>query len=157
MLLVKHPVVLWKLVIRLFFLAYSSLNLGKYSLYHLSHVSIPFLLLVVFWIGNSIFIWASLNHDSVYTCCIAGMTCVWHHSQLIGWDVVSLTVCLGWPQTVIFPIFTSQVARIIGMKWHTPLRQVFKCYIFYYTKPWSKNCRIHWLFYFNFASVWAVM
>jgi hypothetical protein len=37
----------------------------------------------------------------------------------IGWDGVSLTFCLGWPQTMIFLISASQVAGITGANHHT--------------------------------------
>jgi hypothetical protein len=36
----------------------------------------------------------------------------------ISWDGVSWTVCLGWPQTVILLIYTSQIARIIALSQH---------------------------------------
>jgi hypothetical protein len=37
----------------------------------------------------------------------------------IGWDGVWHTFCLGWLRTMILPIFTSQVARIIGLSHYT--------------------------------------
>jgi hypothetical protein len=36
------------------------------------------------------------------------------------WDGVWLTICSGWPQTVIPLISVSQVARIIGMSHYCP-------------------------------------
>jgi hypothetical protein len=37
------------------------------------------------------------------------------HAQIIGWDGISRTFCLGWPQTMILLISTCQVATITGM------------------------------------------
>jgi hypothetical protein len=34
---------------------------------------------------------------------LAGMTDMCHHIQLIGWNGVLLTLCLGWSWTVILP------------------------------------------------------
>jgi hypothetical protein len=36
-----------------------------------------------------------------------GMTGVVHHTQLIGWDGVSLTFCSSWSETMILPNSTS--------------------------------------------------
>jgi hypothetical protein len=44
------------------------------------------------------------------------MTGVHHHTQLIGWDGVSLTFCPSWPQTsAIFRSSASRVAGITGV------------------------------------------
>jgi hypothetical protein len=44
--------------------------------------------------------------------CTAGVTGVCHHTQLVGWDGVLLTFCLGWPPTSILWISTSQIAGL---------------------------------------------
>jgi hypothetical protein len=36
----------------------------------------------------------------------------------IGWDEVSWTFCLDWPQTVVLPVSTSQVGRFTGLSYH---------------------------------------
>jgi hypothetical protein len=41
----------------------------------------------------------------------------------LRWD---LTFYLCWPQTAVFPIFTSCVARIAGMSFHVQLDKTFK-------------------------------
>jgi hypothetical protein len=46
------------------------------------------------------------------------MTGVSHHTQPLvemGGAGVSGTFCMSWPQTAIFPISTSQVAKIMGL------------------------------------------
>jgi hypothetical protein len=50
--------------------------------------------------------------------CLARTTAVHHCTQLVCWDGVSLTFCLGRTQTAIVPISTSQVAGITGMSHH---------------------------------------
>jgi hypothetical protein len=47
---------------------------------------------------------------------IAGITGVYHHTGLVGWDRVSLTFCPGWPWISTPPISASRVARIIDVK-----------------------------------------
>jgi hypothetical protein len=39
----------------------------------------------------------------------------WVPPCCVGWDVVLLTFCPGWPWTTVLLIFTSQEARITGM------------------------------------------
>jgi hypothetical protein len=49
------------------------------------------------------------------------MTDMSHCAQLLIEMGVSITVCLGWSQTMILPISASQVAGITGMSHHDPL------------------------------------
>jgi hypothetical protein len=42
-----------------------------------------------------------------------------HHSQLVCWDGISWTFCLGWPWTTALPISASQGARIADVSHHT--------------------------------------
>jgi hypothetical protein len=51
---------------------------------------------------------------------VARMTGMYHCVQLLVEMGVSWTFCLGWPQTMILLISTSQVARIIGMSHQHP-------------------------------------
>jgi hypothetical protein len=68
--------------------------------------------------------------------CIAGMTPL----SVVGWDGgISWTFCPSWPWTVIFPISTSQVARIMAFSHHTQLQN----YEFLWRTP---ICRHNWLF-----------
>jgi hypothetical protein len=53
------------------------------------------------------------------SCC--RMTRSNHHTQLIGWDGISRTFCLGWPWTAVFQISTSWVAGIIAVSNYTQL------------------------------------
>jgi hypothetical protein len=71
----------------------------------------------IFQIGSCIYVWAGLDHNSSYLCFL----CSWddRHTPpspaFIGWDGISQTFCLGWPQTVFLLISVSWGARIIGM------------------------------------------
>jgi hypothetical protein len=40
-----------------------------------------------------------------------------YHTQIVGWDGVSLSFCLAWPQITILLIATSQVGGIAGMSY----------------------------------------
>jgi hypothetical protein len=59
---------------------------------------------------------ASIHDPPIYTSCVAGITGVCHHSQLVCWDGVC---CLTWPPPVILLISTSRVAGITGVKHQT--------------------------------------
>jgi hypothetical protein len=78
------------------------------------------LALVIVQTGSHASAQFDLDHDSpIYAFQVAGMTSTCHHTQLfIGWYEVSLTFCLGWPQTMILIISTSQVARITCVSLH---------------------------------------
>jgi hypothetical protein len=41
-----------------------------------------------------------------------------HNAQLVGWDGMLVTVCLGWPWATALPIFSSQVAGITAVPYH---------------------------------------
>jgi hypothetical protein len=36
-----------------------------------------------FWVGSQVYAWASLGHNPIYASCIAGMTGMCHHTQLL--------------------------------------------------------------------------
>jgi hypothetical protein len=79
----------------------------------------PVLFALFFTQGLMIFAQASLR-PQFYLC----LPCNWDYRsvalvwQLIGWDEVSLTVCLGW-QMVILPVSTSLIVGIIDMSLQT--------------------------------------
>jgi hypothetical protein len=80
------------LVVLFFFLM-----LARQWQYHLSHIPNHFLLLVILWI-ESPFLCQDCD-PSIYAPHIAGLIGVCHHTQLVCWDWVSWTFCLGCPQT----------------------------------------------------------
>jgi hypothetical protein len=45
----------------------------------------------------------------------SGIADTLHHAGLIGWDVVLLTFCPGWPHTAVLLISVSWIAGIIGV------------------------------------------
>jgi hypothetical protein len=56
---------------------------------------------------------------------IAGITDTQKHAPNIGWDVVSLGFCLGWPQTANLPVSISWVADVTGVYHHAwPLEKI---------------------------------
>jgi hypothetical protein len=55
-------------------------------------------------------------------------------------DVVSQSICPGWPQTTILPISISWVIRITGMSHQCTAWYLF--YLFFY-HTWSKPHAIH--------------
>jgi hypothetical protein len=79
--------------------------------------------------------WPSEWDPLTYASCIAGIIGIHHHClpSLFGEMGILLTFCLGWPQTVILPISTSQVVWIISMNHHAqpPKLSVLKQTIFY--------------------------
>jgi hypothetical protein len=112
------------------------LAFARQALYHLSHDPNHFLLSVIFYIGSYTF-YSELvsDHDPhTYASHIAWIIEMTHHALLVCWDGVSLTFCLSWPRTMIFPISTSQVAGITGMYHHTCAQKLNyfepKCCIF---------------------------
>jgi hypothetical protein len=82
----------------------------------LSQVSSPFYALVIIWLKSCIYSWAELDHNHpIYESHIAGMK-VWSNMPSFHWlRWVSWNFCPGCPQTAIFPISTTGVARIIGV------------------------------------------
>jgi hypothetical protein len=48
-----------------------------------------------------------------------GMIGMYHHSKFIGWDGFLLTLCLGWPWTVILLIHATWVVSFIAISYHT--------------------------------------
>jgi hypothetical protein len=85
--------------------------------------------LVMFWIESCVFALADFGPGSscLHLLCSYNDRCKGHHPQIIGWDRVSLTFCLGWPQTVIFLISASWVAGIIDMRYCTWSTHTFLC------------------------------
>jgi hypothetical protein len=61
----------------------------------------------------------------IYTSCVAGMTSMCHHTQLLLVEVSLVNFCPSHPQTSILLIYTSWVAGIMGMSHHTQLRSCF--------------------------------
>jgi hypothetical protein len=64
-----------------------------------------------FWDRVSLYVWASLNHDSSIS---------WddRHAplcQFFGWDGVWQTFCLVWPGTMILPISASVIVGMTDM------------------------------------------
>jgi hypothetical protein len=56
---------------------------------------------------------------------------------------VSLTFCLGWPQTVILPISASYIARIIDLSyctWPFLLFSYFSDRVFWFLFGWASDC-----------------
>jgi hypothetical protein len=56
---------------------------------------------------------------------------------------VSHTICLGWPQTALFLISASQVARMTGMSRHTWLASSFRSSFTWHVSEmhsWSRVC-----------------
>jgi hypothetical protein len=68
-----------------------------------------FFALVIFLIGPQ---------SSYLQLLVAGITSMYYYDLPVGWDTVLPTFCPGWPQTMIFQIFTSWVAGITGMHHH---------------------------------------
>jgi hypothetical protein len=66
-----------------------------------------FVFLCLIWPQIMIFLTNALH--------IAGTIGVNHHTYLICGNGFSVSFCLSWHPTLIFPIFTSQVAGIEGM------------------------------------------
>jgi hypothetical protein len=57
---------------------------------------------------------------------IAGMTGMYHYTQLLVKMEVSWTFCSGWFWIVIIPIYASQVVRIAGLSYHIwPTSNIF--------------------------------
>jgi hypothetical protein len=73
--------------------------------------------LIIFLIGSLFYAWAVVNKNlPTYTFHVRGMTDVCHCVQLLFVEMgVSLTVCMGWPQTGIILTSASRIIGIIGM------------------------------------------
>jgi hypothetical protein len=72
---------------------------------------------------------------------LPGLSWIWNHSDLIllhnsvwklyvtcpavGWDGISQTFCLGWPQTMILLISVSQIARITAKSHQLQAKPIF--------------------------------
>jgi hypothetical protein len=113
----------------------------------LSHDLSPFLLFVIFQVGFPVFAW-SQSHTT------------WPPTQLVCWDGVSLTFCLGCPRTMILPISASQAAGITATHHHTwprnhffiPLSLSGQHSVWHITDDWqilfewmaSDSCIIQW-------------
>jgi hypothetical protein len=74
---------------------------------------------ILFWDKILLYDWVGLDHNAP----IFASLCNWDDRcvppcLVIGWDGVLWTFCLGWLQTKILLISTSQVARIIGLNHH---------------------------------------
>jgi hypothetical protein len=67
--------------------------------------------LVIFHIGSCIYTQSSLDYyPSIYDSCIAGMSAVCHHAQvLVIWNRVLQPFCLVWPWITVLLILASQV------------------------------------------------
>jgi hypothetical protein len=96
------------------------LLLARQGLSHLSHVSRPFFLLVIFQIRACVFTWAwpQVKIPPSMASQVAWATDVYHRTQFIGWDGVSLAFCPGWPLTVVLLVSVSWVAGITDMNHH---------------------------------------
>jgi hypothetical protein len=81
----------------------------------------------------------------------AGITILYHHSQLVCWDEDSITFFWAWPWRVILLISTSWVAGIVGVYHHTwPL--------FFSQEFWAEIVRLSWgPCLSSLASLWWVM
>jgi hypothetical protein len=84
----------------------------------------PFFALVIFWIGSCFYAQVGLDPKlSTLGFLLIGMTGLEHHTQLF---IGLLTVCLGWPRTVVFLISASQVARTSDVSHHTRLIHIWE-------------------------------
>jgi hypothetical protein len=79
-----------------------------------------FYFLAIFQIGFHAWGWPqTMNLLPMASPHIAVITGSHYYTQLIDWDGVSLTFFPGWSWTKVLPISASQVARIIGVSYHT--------------------------------------
>jgi hypothetical protein len=73
---------------------------------------LPFFALVIFQVRSHVFAWGRPWNMILLPMSsqVVEIIDMYHHTQLIDWDEVSLTFCPGWPQTMILMIFASLAA-----------------------------------------------